>query len=384
MNTMPIKIDDLVCFSHVRWRSVYQRPHHLLSRFANNFRVFFVEEPVFHSTHDAVEKVHEGSTVVVTPHLTGDEARGDADFRAAELLSEFFCDQGINEYIFWYYAATALRYTRGFQPRFVVYDCVNLPPSLRPASDEIKHLENELTRKSDIVFAAGPSIYEVKRKQHHRTYLFPGSIDKKHFRQARATMDEPADQKVIPQPRFGFFGVIDERLDLDLLENVSRLRPAWQFVMIGPVQGISPFALPNFANIHYLGEKQYSDLPRYLAGWDAAMIPYVHVEATRYASPLKTAEYLAGGRQVIATPIIDVIRPYGNKGLVHIAGTPEEFVKVAERILRHNDDEDWIEKVDTHLAGTSWDTTYNEMLQIIRTTLVGRPVETVIHDRRAV
>lgn len=384
MNTAPTRIEDLVCFSHVGWHSVYQRPHHLLSRFSKNFRVWFVEGPTFHAMADSVEKIEEGNIVLVRPKLVGDENRADADFRTAEMLADFFRDEEISDYMFWYYTATALRYTRDFQPQLVVYDCVNLSVSFKGTSEDLKHLEHELTQKADLVFAAGPSIYEVKKKQHHRTYLFPGSIDKKHFRQARGTVEEPADQEIIPRPRFGFFGVIDERLDMELLENVSRLRPSWQFVMIGPVQRISRFVLPNFPNIHYLGEKQYGDLPRYLAGWDAAIIPYVHMEATRYVSPLKTVEYLAGGKHVIATPIIDVIRPYGNKGLVQIAGTPEEFVKVAELILQHKEDEEWIEKVDTYLAATSWDATYNEMLQIIRTTLVGRPIETVIHEKRPV
>jgi glycosyltransferase involved in cell wall biosynthesis len=155
------------------------------------------------------------------------------------------------------------------------------------------------------------------------------------------------------------------------------LRPSWNFIMIGPVVKIDPMSLPRFPNIYYLGSKSYGDLPGYLAGWDIALIPFAHNESTRFISPTKTPEYLAAGKPVVSTPIIDVIRPYGNKGLVRIAGTADEFVRVAEEELQVKDRGDWLESVDRFLSVSSWDITWNEMVRLINASKVGKKVEGV-------
>src|SRR5690606_28943889 len=103
--------------------------------------------------------------------------------------------------------------------------------------------------------------------------------------------------------RIGYAGVIDERIDLVLLDQVARARPDYQFVMLGPIAKIDPATLPQRGNIHYLGSKKYADLPRYLAGWDVAMMPFALNDATRFISPTKTPEYLAAGRRVVSTAI---------------------------------------------------------------------------------
>jgi UDP-galactopyranose mutase len=207
-------------------------------------------------------------------------------------------------------------------------------------------------------------LYEVKREQHGSVYCFPSSIDVKHFARALQGDDEPSDQAAIPHPRVGFFGVIDERTDIDLLRRIAELRPEWQFVMIGPVVKISEDDLPRRANIHYLGGKTYDELPAYIAGWDVAMMPFALNDSTRFISPTKTPEYLAAGCPVVSTPIRDVVRPYGEAGLVHIASTAEQFVEAIRRSL----DEDAKErraKVNEFLSTMSWDKTYEAMSELI-------------------
>jgi UDP-galactopyranose mutase len=378
MNDTPLKLKDLVCFSHLRWNFVYQRPQHLISRFTKCFRVFFVEEPFFNapSDHLAVNVSDEKVTIIV-PQLQDEHHRPDVNIRIQELLEKFFQDENISNYLFWYYTPMALKFTSEFSPSFVVYDCMDELSAFKSASPELKMMEQELMTKADVVFAGGQSLYEVKKKSHPRTFLFPSSIDKNHFEQARSIKFDPPDQDSIPHPRIGFFGVIDERLDIDLLEHVARLRPNWNFIMIGPVVKIDPATLPNFHNIHYLGGKTYQDLPKYLAGWDVAMIPFAHNESTRFISPTKTPEYLAAGKPVVSTPIIDVIRPYGNKGLVRIAGTADEFVRVTEEELHRADKLEWQERVDDFLSQSSWNKTWGEMMSIIGTSLVGKKVEKV-------
>ena len=175
---------------------------------------------------------------------------------------------------------------------------------------------------------------------------------------------EPADQAAIPHPRLGFFGVIDERMDIDLVAAVADLRPDWHLVMIGPVVKIDPATLPQRANIHWLGGKSYSDLPRYLSGWDAGLMPFALNESTRFISPTKTPEFLAAGVPVVSTPITDVVRPYGEKGLVEIAKTPLEAVRKAEALLERPR-QPWLSRVDRHLAAGSWDKTWAAMHKLM-------------------
>jgi glycosyltransferase involved in cell wall biosynthesis len=378
MNDSPPKFKELVCFSHLRWNFVYQRPQHLISRFTRICRVFFVEEPIFHSASDTLEVSESAEgVVVVVPKLQDDNHRPDVEIRLQELLERFFEAENIVDYLFWYYTPMALKFTRDFEPGYVVFDCMDELSAFKSASPELKSLEQELMSRADIVFAGGQSLFEAKRKNHPRTYLFPSSIDKQHFARARTITFDPADQDSIPYPRLGYFGVIDERLDIDLLEKVALLRPSWNFIMIGPVVKIDPMSLPRFPNIYYLGSKSYGDLPGYLAGWDIALIPFAHNESTRFISPTKTPEYLAAGKPVVSTPIIDVIRPYGNKGLVRIAGTADEFVRVAEEELQVKDRGDWLESVDRFLSVSSWDITWNEMVRLINASKVGKKVEGV-------
>jgi UDP-galactopyranose mutase len=373
MNDSPLKLVDLVCFSHYRWNFVYQRPQHLLSRFARTFRVFYIEEPVFHANSDRYDiTLSPENVVVVVPHLQHDHHHPDLFNRHQDLLNHLFDEEKINNYIFWYYTPLSVPVSQHFTPKLVVYDCMDELSSLQYAYPGVKELETELFAKADIVFAGGYSLYEAKKKFHPHTYVFPNSIDQEHFEHARSIKFDLPDQDSIPHPRIGFYGVIDERLDIDLLEKVARLRPQWHFIMIGPVAKIDSSRLPNFHNIHYLGAKLYAELPNYLSGWDLAMIPFAHNEYTRYINPAKTPEYLAAGKPVISTPITDVIRPYGNKGLVRIAGTPDEFVRVAEEELAREDKSDWLDRVDDFLSQHSWNKTWNDMMNIIGTAIVSK------------
>jgi UDP-galactopyranose mutase len=182
-------------------------------------------------------------------------------------------------------------------------------------------------------------------------------------------MEDPADQANIPHPRFGFYGVVDERFDIDLIKEVAERKPEWQFVIIGPVVKIDPETLPRMGNIHYLGGKSYSELPNYVAGWDVALIPFLLNDSTKYISPTKTPEYLAAGKPVISSSIKDVVTPYGYKGLVHIADTPDAFIKAAETELTTKKKKQWLTKVDDFLSQNSWDQTWSRMMNLITTSL---------------
>jgi glycosyltransferase involved in cell wall biosynthesis len=356
----------LVCFSHLRWNFVYQRPQHLLSRFAKQFKVFVVEEPIFDATENYLDVSPSGENLwVVVPHLREGLKEEEVIAHQKELLSNLFIEQNITKYFFWYYTPMMLNISDHFNPVITVYDCMDELAAFKFAPQSLKDRENELFAKSDLVFTGGYSLYEAKKHRHSDVHAFPSSIDTDHYFKARLYTVDPADQAHIPHPRIGYFGVIDERIDLGLIEGIARRKPEWHVVMIGPVAKIAPESLPKLPNIHYLGMKQYSELPSYIAGWDIAMMPFAHNESTRYISPTKTPEYLAAGKPVISTPIIDVLRQYGRNGLVNIAGTPEEFVRVASLELENNDREEWLQLVNEFLSQNSWDKTWQRMMYLI-------------------
>ena len=367
---------DLVCFAHLHWDFVWQRPQHLLSRFAQIGRVFYVEEPFFHDNnavapHLEIKGRQHGVKVVVAhlpQHLRHDETA--ADQAQTELLTHFFAEQNITHYAFWYYTPMALGKTRSFRPLLTVYDCMDELANFKFAPPELKPREQELFGKADLVFTGGHTLYEAKREQHANAHPFPSSIDKAHFGQARnPQLAEPADQTRIPHPRIGFFGVVDERLDIDLLGQLATNHPQWQFVIIGPVVKIDPADLPRNANIHYLGGKDYQELPAYLKGWDVATLLFADNESTRFISPTKTPEYLAAGNPVVSTPIRDVVRPYGDLNLVQIAANAADFGAAIGRALTQRQDADWRQRTDAYLATISWDDTWQQMLALMQNCL---------------
>jgi UDP-galactopyranose mutase len=364
--------EDLICLSHLRWDFVYQRPQHLMSRCARDRRVFFIEEPVV--DEGEARLLTEIKTVVwdeiayvwvVVPHLPAGLSNDERANILRILLNQFLYDHNIQHYLLWYYTPEALSFTRHLAPRAIIYDCMDELSLFKDANPQLCALEAELFERADLVFTGGLSLYEAKRTKHSNVYCFPSSIDMKHFVQARNHLPEPEDQREIPHPRLGFFGVLDERLDIQLLAGMANKRPDWHFVLIGPIVKIDPDQLPKNDNIHYLGMKAYQDLPSYLAWWDVALLLFALNESTRFISPTKTPEYLAGGRPVVSTPIPDVVRFYGEKQLVRIAGTVDEFIQAIEQTLTEKVTLGQVVRRDAFLTEMSWDNTWRGMTFLI-------------------
>lgn len=358
---------DLVCFSHLRWDFVYQRPQHLLSRFAKQRRVFYIEEPIF---VDGTTKLdvnrREDYLFTVVPHIShSDRENENIEEIQRKLIDRFFLEKNINNFAAWFYTPMALRFAAHLQPMATIYDCMDELSGFKFAPPELVENEAKLFQQADLVFTGGQSLYEAKKSQHKSVHAFPSSIDAEHFKKARKITEEPEDQKSISHPRLGYCGVIDERMDIELLAEMADLHPDWQFVMIGPVVKISDEDLPRRENIHYLGGKDYKQLPAYLSGWDVALMPFAMNESTKFISPTKTPEYLAAGLPVVSTPIRDVVRPYGELNLARIAKTPEEFVAACEKALQENA-AGRLTKTDEFLAGISWDKTWTEMNDLIK------------------
>lgn len=326
-------MSTVIVFSHLRWNFVRQRPQQLMSQLAGHHRVVFVEEPV----HDTTAAAHLAATSpgpnlqVLVPH-TPVAAPGFHDDQLPvlrPLVEAWLHDHAIDDYLVWFYTPMALPLTTQLRPRMVVYDCVAELAASRNAPRQLRQREHALMRVADLVLTSGPSLYQAKRTQHPNVHCLPSAVDNAHFAPPREAgspfaLEADALQRGIAPPRLGFFGVIDERLDLALIDHLAAERPGWQLVMVGPVAKTDPAALPRRANIHWLGLQPYELLPHLMAGWGVCLMPFALNDATRHISPTKTLEYLAGEKPVVSTAVPDVVSLYGD--LVAVARTPAEFI----------------------------------------------------------
>jgi UDP-galactopyranose mutase len=365
----------LLCFSHLRWNFVFQRPQHLMSRFAREMSVIFWEEPVEIGPREtAYLQVREAPNApnvrIVVPHLP-EGMPEEAREAALKRLLDAHVASIHGTLIAWYYTPMMLPFSKHITPDLTVYDAMDELSKFKFAPEHLLSYEQELIDRADVVFTGGSSLYEAKKDRHENVHCFPSSVDRAHFCKARARQFDPADQEDLPRPRLGFYGVIDERFDTELLDRMAEMRPNWSFVMVGPVVKIAEEDLPKRHNIHYLGSKTYDQLPAYLSGWDVALMPFAMNESTQFISPTKTPEYLAGGRPVVSTPIKDVVRHYGQLEGVKIASTPQEFVEACEAALElsRNPESGWLAEADLLLSAASWDTTQARMAGLIHDIL---------------
>jgi glycosyltransferase involved in cell wall biosynthesis len=352
---------SLLCFSHLRWDFVYQRPQHLMSRAARGHRVLFIEEPIIQAAaepHIHLKTDPSGVTVVtpVLPEPGGETA----------LIERFISQTAAGPRTFWYYTPMMRRATAHLAADVIVYDCMDELSAFHAAPPELKAREAELLEAADVVFTGGQRLYEAKRGKHPNVHAFPSSVDAAHFARARRPdQADPAEQAPLGHPRLGFFGVIDERFDAALLGRLAELKPGWSFLMVGPIVKIDSAGLPRRPNIHWLGGRSYQDLPAYLAHWDLGLMPFALNEATHFISPTKTPEFLAAGLPVVSSAIADVVRPYGERGLVEIATNADDFAAAAEKLLARPRTA-WLAEVDAFLGNLSWDRTWEAMLAEMR------------------
>lgn len=345
-----------------------------MSRFAHSRRVFFFEEPLFedcqpHLRSTVCRKTGVRINTPVLPHWLPVQQSIELQ---KDLLHTLIADHNLDDYIAWYYTPMARQFTSNLRPCVTIYDCMDELAAFAGAPPAMRENEQALFRDADLVFTGGASLFEAKCKQHPSVHLFPSGVDVAHFARARTRKIEPEDQSGLPRPRLGYAGVIDERMDLQLIAEIAAQRPQWQLVLLGPVVKINPASLPQAPNIHYLGMKMYDDLPDYLSGWNIGILPFALNESTRFISPTKTPEYLAAGLRVISTPIRDVVTPYGDEGLVSIATGPSEFINVAEYLLKIPPPSELGVSIDSFLAKSSWDKTWSEMTRLIEEKIMLR------------
>ena len=365
-----LKPYGIVVFSHLRWSFVWQRPQQFLSRFAETHPVLFVEIAEFDGSGESkVELTNpmEGVTVL-NVHL--DPKLADKD-EVTEIMRdavrEGMVAYGIENPLLWFYNPMDAGWVLGWlENRGIVYDCMDELSQFKGADPRLIQREKGLLDAADVVFTGGIELYEKKSRQNANVHFFGCAVEYDHFAQAQEAGPIPDDLAAIPGPRVGWFGVVDERVDYDLLRDMAAARPDLSFVMVGPAVKVDPATFPQAPNLHWMGGRDYKELPLYCRGYDVCMMCFALNDATEFINPTKALEYLATGKPVVSTAVKDVVRQY--EDTVAIAHSPEEFLEKIDAALA-GDQAEMVERGIEKAHAASWENTVGAMQRIIDTAL---------------
>jgi len=365
----------LIVHSHLRWDFVWQRPQQLLSRLARRNDVLFVEEPIYYDdVADArlALSVPEPRVYRAVPMLPA-SFRGEYDASIAEireLVRREIAPGGTLAGSFvrpvqWFYTPMPAPAMIGaFDERAVVYDCMDELSKFRFAPRELVDRERYLMAQSDVVFTGGYALSQSKAKYHANVHFFGCGVDIGHFASARsADLELPRELAALERPVIGYYGVIDERIDYDLLRHLAQALPHAELVMVGPVVKVDPSELPQAPNIHWLGQRQYAELPAHVKGFDVCLMPFALNEATEYINPTKTLEYMAAGKPIVSTAVSDVVHNF--TPVVAVARSPEEFVAAVRSAIEAPSAE-MIARGLEQARANSWESIVARMERIIR------------------
>ncbi|QJR81681.1 NAD(P)-binding protein [Alteromonas pelagimontana] len=365
--TSGVYMPTIIVFCHLRWDFVYQRPQHLLCQLAQNFEIIVVEEPLYHEGKSFLKTYAPAPNITVCQPHTAVHATGFHDDQLAELepLIAGLSREG-DKPIVWFYTPMALPLLKQLHAQMVVYDCMDELSAFHNAPRQLLQREKALLNIADIVFTGGPSLFQAKRNLHQNVHCFPSSVDAVHFEQALDRCNGHPLQANIEGPKLGFYGVIDERLDLNLIAALADANASWQIILVGPVVKINPDTLPQRANIHYFGQQPYQALPQFLTDWDLCLLPFALNESTRFISPTKVLEYMAAQLPVVSTAITDVVLPYGD--IVAIGHDTAQFIGACEDALALTEQQKKVmaEKMRAVVATTSWERTGEKMFELIQ------------------
>ena len=361
-----MKKPNLIVFSHLRWGFVFQRPQHLLTRLAQHYQILFIEEPLHQAGPAGIHQSSPAPNITVIQPHTEIDAPGfhDSQIAPLQLLLSTLIDEDERPLV-WFYTPMALPLLTPFQPCAVIYDCMDELSAFNQAPRQLQQRESALLSRADLVFTGGTSLYEAKKSKHPHVHCLPSSVDAVHFEQALDRNNGHPLQEALPPLRLGYYGVIDERMDLELIAALADSHPEWQIIMVGPVVKIDPAMLPQRSNIHWFGQQPYQALPQFLAGWDVCLMPFALNASTRYISPTKVLEYMAAQLPIVSTAIADVERHYA--GLVAIAHSQAEFIQACENALRLTPEarQALAEQMQAKVAATSWDRTAEQMHRLM-------------------
>jgi glycosyltransferase involved in cell wall biosynthesis len=365
----------IIVHSHLRWDFVWQRPQQLLSRFAQRNHVLFVEEPIYLDDVAAarldlslpMERVHR-AVPMLPGELLGQYDASIAIIRA--LVRDAIAPDGTLGGLFagaiqWFYTPMpAPAMVGAFGERAVVYDCMDELSKFRFAPAALVDRERYLMAQADVVFAGGYKLSQSKAKYHGNVHFFGCGVDVAHFATARsADVEVPREIAALKRPVVGYYGVIDERIDYELLRELATSLRDVELVMVGPVVKVDPSELPQAEHIHWLGQRQYAELPAHVKGFDVCLMPFALNEATEYINPTKTLEYMAAGKPIVSTAVSDVVHNF--TPVVAVANSHEEFV-AAVRAAIERPNAELIARGLEQARANSWESIVARMERIIR------------------
>lgn len=352
----------IVVHCHLRWDFVWQRPQQIFVRLAARHRIAYIEEPLTDDGETRLAISEPFPNIVrIVPILHRSEGL-DVDAQCAEMLPHLQRALGnhpllagrFDRVIHWFYSPMmAPRMLGKFDTAAVVYDCMDELAKFRFAPPDLPAREATLLAAADVVFTGGHQLFTLKQRHHRNVHLYGCGVDLEHYAKARhAETQIPADIASLPRPILGYFGVVDERLDYALVESLASAFDGGSVVMIGPFAKIDPATLPRRPNLHWLGQRDYDDLPAYAKGFDACLMPFALNDATENINPTKTLEYMAAGKPVVSTAVPDVLRHF--TPIVQVGHSHAEFISLAARACSQPD-ASLLARGLKRASGATWD-----------------------------
>jgi glycosyltransferase involved in cell wall biosynthesis len=354
----------IIAHSHLAWDWVWQRPQQFLSRLSRKHRVLFIEtrapDPALVAPLAKCETLENFPNLTVLRIQFPSWRWEDADY--VDLERRNLVQQALagplagkfDDAVQWFYDPMAVKAFAGHLGEVAtVYDCMDELSQFAGAPVELVEREAALLARADVVFAGGRRLHEAKSRHHSNCHFYGCGVDREHFGKARHPQTVvPPDLSHLPKPVLGYFGVVDERLDYDLIAALADANPRWSVAMIGPVMKIEEHVLPRRRNLHWLGGRDYSQLPAYCKGFDVCLMPFARNKATEFINPTKALEYMATGRMIVSSAIPDVVRNFGD--IIKVASGHEEFISLCQQALS-SCDSDAIERGLSLAAENSWD-----------------------------
>jgi glycosyltransferase involved in cell wall biosynthesis len=359
-NSPDLASPELVVLSHLRWSWVWQRPQHLISRFARDRATWIIEEPMVADVARPEMSWHrEGPVCVGRLLVPGPQRHIGFDAPEAAALPSLVAAAADGQVpMVWLYTPLALPIAHALHPDFLVYDVMDDLASFRGASPHLRVAQTAALDIADIVFTGGRSLYAgvVGRRSEH-THLFPSGVEPEHFASAKAMRTSHE------RPVAGYVGVIDERLDLELIAEVADELPDWDVHIVGPIAKIEREELPGRPNLSFPGPVDYRHLPKALAGFDVALMPFALNDATRSISPTKTLEYMAAGLPIVSTKVPDVVADFSD--VVLLADDVVDFAHHCRAALREAGTDAWEQRIAPIVERHRWDCIAGNMSDLI-------------------
>lgn len=354
----------IITHCHLRWDFVWQRPQQFLSRLSKTHRILFVEGPEvdegdFTPFVELKDAPGFPNITVMVPHFPAarwGEGKWVDGWRR-RLVDEALRGPLKGKFqnaVQWFYDPMAVESHLGQHGAIAtVYDCMDELSQFKFAPPQLIERERRLLLAADVVFAGGRKMWESKRRVNSNSHFYGCGVDVEHF--GKACLEEtpvPADVAALKGPKLGFFGVVDERMDYDLIAKLADARSDWQICIVGPTAKVDPTTFPQRANLHWLGGRDYSQLPHYSKAFDVALMPFARNEATEYINPTKALEYMATATPIVSTAVPDVVSNFAS--VVEICDDHDEFVRLCECALE-NRDEAAIERGLAMAHDNTWD-----------------------------